>query len=87
MVADLLDGMEDEMTKPEMSNGHKAAWTRFQRALCNIGRDSKRYQHLLNSQRHRDAVHILGRGTEEELKYEILQWRMDFPALFEDAPA
>ena len=70
---------------PEMTKSHASGWTRFQRALCNIGRDAKRYRYLLNSQRHRDAVHILGRGTEEELKYEMMQWRLDFPALFEDS--
>lgn len=68
----------------EMTKTHAAGWTRFQQALCNIGRDAKRYQYLLNSQRHRDAVRILGRGTEEELKYEMMQWRIDFPALFEN---
>ena len=68
-----------------MTMTHAVAWKRFQRALCNIGRDAKQYPHLLNSQRHRDAVEILGRGTEEELKYEMMQWRMGFPALFEDS--
>ena len=72
------------MTQP-MTMTHAMGWKRFQRALLNIGRDAKRYPYLLNSQRHRNAVHILGRGTEEELKYEMAQWRMDFPALFEDS--
>jgi len=71
-------GMENTMTK-----SHAAGWVRFQTALCNMGRDSKRYRNILNSQRHRDAVHILGRGTEEELKYEMMQWRFDYPDLFE----
>ena len=68
----------------EMTQSHAAGWVRFQRALCNIGRDAKRYPYLLNSQRHRDAVHILGRGTEEELKAEMMAWRADFPQLFEE---
>ena len=67
----------------QMSSGHAAAWVRFQEALCNIGRDRKQYRYLLNSQDHRDAVHILGWGNEEELKYLMARWRMDYPALFE----
>lgn len=67
-----------------MTQSHAAGWSRFQRALLNLGRDSKRYRYLINSQRHHDAVTILGRGTEEELKYEMALWRLDFPALFED---
>ena len=67
----------------EMTKSHAAGWCRFQRALCNLAAHRKDYPYLLNSQRHRDAVRILGRGTEEELKYEMMQWRIDFPALFD----
>jgi hypothetical protein len=67
----------------EMSKAHAAGWRRFQRALCAMVENSAKYRHVINSQRHRDAVRILGRGTEEELKAEMMNWRMDFPALFE----
>ena len=33
---------------------------------------------------HRDAVHILGYGSEEELKYCMAQWRRWHPELFEE---
>jgi len=66
-----------------MASAHSAGWSRFQTALCNIGRDAKKYRYLLNSERHRDAIHILGFGSEEELKSLMFQWRIDFPTLFE----
>ena len=36
------------------------------------------------SQDHRDAVHILGYGSEEELKYCMMKWRQWHPELFEE---
>lgn len=65
-----------------MTDTHKAAWIKFQNALLNLCADPGQYKYLLNSQRHQDAVHILGRGTEEQLKYEMHQWMIDYPKLF-----
>lgn len=73
------------MSTQEMTHNHAAGWLRFQKALLKLADDPKQYKYLLNSERHRDAVDVLGRGTEEELKYEMLLWRMDYPKLFENA--
>jgi hypothetical protein len=66
-----------------MTRTHAAGWTRFQRALLRLAANPQLYKYLLLSTRHRDAVEVLGRGTEEELKYEMHQWRLDYPKLFE----
>lgn len=68
----------------EMTDSHAAGWSRFNKALNNIGRDAKLYPRLLNSHDHRDAVEVLGRGTEDELKHLMAVWRFRFPMLFED---
>ena len=68
----------------QLSPSHAAGWSRFQRALCNLGRDRVKYRYTLNGEDHRDAVHILGYGSEEELKYCMMLWRQWHPELFEE---
>jgi hypothetical protein len=46
----------------EMTKTHAAGWVRFQRALCAMGETPTKYRYIINSQRHRDAVRVLGRG-------------------------
>jgi hypothetical protein len=76
--------MELALTSNPMTPSHAAGWSRFQRALCRLAENPRLYKYLHLSERHRDAVKILGYGTEEELKYEMHQWRMDYPKLFEE---
>lgn len=66
-----------------MTPNHAAGWLRLQHALCRLGLDRRRYMYVFLGEEHCDAIHILGYGSEEELKYCLAHWRQRFPELFE----